>query len=66
MTPISYVRQRVPPEVIRPAVWLDLSFTLSYRDVRDLLLERGLNELYDTIRRWARLPPELACFILRL
>jgi putative transposase len=31
-----------PPEIIRHAVWLYLRFTLSYRDVEDLLAERGL------------------------
>jgi putative transposase len=38
--------------VIRRAVWLYLRFTLSYRDVEDLLAERGLEISYETIRRW--------------
>src|SRR5262249_7168728 len=42
MKPISYARHRFPPDVIRHAVWLYLRFTLSYRDVEDLLAERGL------------------------
>ena len=32
------------------AVWLYLGFTLSYRDVEDLLAERGLDISYETIR----------------
>ena len=42
MKPISYARHRFPPDVIQHAVWLYLRFTLSYRDVEDLLAERGL------------------------
>ncbi|MDB5683134.1 MAG: putative transposase [Sphingomonas bacterium] len=52
MQPLSYVRHRFPPEVIQHAVWLYLRFTLSYRDVEDLLAERGLDVSYETVRRW--------------
>ncbi len=38
--------------VIQHAVWLYLRFTLSYRDVEDLLAERGLEVSYETVRRW--------------
>jgi putative transposase len=54
MTPISYRRHQFPPVVIQNAVWLYLRFTLSYRDVEDLLAERGLDISYETIRRWVR------------
>jgi putative transposase len=50
--PISYARHRLPPDVIRHAVWLYLRFTLSYRDVEDLLAERGLIVSNESIRRW--------------
>lgn len=50
--PISYARHRFPAEVIQHAVWLYLRFTLSYRDVEDLLAERGLDISYETVRRW--------------
>jgi putative transposase len=49
---ISYARHRFPPDVIRHAVWLYLRFTLSYRDVEDLLAERGLEVSNESIRRW--------------
>src|SRR5258708_36495017 len=49
---ISYARHHFPPDVIRHAVWLYLRFTLSYRDVEDLLAERGLDVAYETVRRW--------------
>jgi transposase-like protein len=40
ITPISSARHRFPPDVIRHAIWLYLRFTLSCRDVKELLLER--------------------------
>src|SRR6201998_897435 len=52
MKPISYARHRFPPDVIRHAVWLYLRFTLSYRDVEDLLAERGVIVSNEAIRRW--------------
>ena len=52
MPPISYARYRFPPVIIQHAVWLYLRFTLSYRDVEDLLAERGLEVSYETVRRW--------------
>src|ERR1700745_3642262 len=52
MMDLSYVRHRVPPVVIQHAVWLYLRFTLSYRDVEDILAERGLDISYETVRSW--------------
>ncbi len=52
MTNISFKRHRFPPEIIRHSVWLYARFTLSYRDVEDLLAERGLDISYETVRRW--------------
>jgi len=52
MQRISYDRHRFPAEVIRHSVWLYLRFTLSYRDVEELLAERGLEVSYETVRRW--------------
>ena len=49
---ISFSRHQFPPAIIRHAVWLYLRFTLSYRDVEDLLAERGLDVSYETVRRW--------------
>src|SRR6201998_3019192 len=48
----SYRRHRFPPEIIQHAIWLYLRFTLSYRDVEELLAERGLDISYETVRRW--------------
>src|SRR6266516_2671192 len=52
MAPLCYRRHRFPPEIIQHAIWLYLRFTLSYRDVEELLAERGLNISYETMRRW--------------
>jgi putative transposase len=49
MAEISYRSHRFPPVVIQDAVWLYLRFTLSYRDVEDLLAERGLDISYETM-----------------
>jgi hypothetical protein len=38
MTKISYRGYRFPPEIIQQVIWLYLRFTLSFRDVEDLLV----------------------------
>ena len=52
MDTISFKRHRFPPDIIRHAVWPYARFTLSYRDVEDLLAERGLDISYESVRRW--------------
>src|SRR3712207_1059146 len=52
MQAISYARHQFPAEVIQHAIWLYLRFTLSYRDVEELLAERGIEISYETVRRW--------------
>ena len=47
-----YLRQRFPPEIISHAVWLYHRYCLSFRDVEDLLAERGIIVSYETIRQW--------------
>ena len=53
MQKISYARYRFPPVIIQHSVWLYFRFPLSYRDVEDLLAERGIDVSYETVRRWA-------------
>jgi putative transposase len=43
---------RFPPVIIQHAVWLYLRYTLSFRDVEDLLTERGGTVSYETVRQW--------------
>jgi putative transposase len=49
---ISYARHRFPVDVIAHAVWLYFRFTMSFRDVEDLLAERGIDVSHETIRCW--------------
>jgi transposase-like protein len=53
MSRLSYARHRFPPEIIQHTVWLCYRFALSYRDVEDLLAERGIDISYETVRQWA-------------
>jgi transposase-like protein len=52
MKKISYKGYRFPSEIIQQVIWLYLRFTLSFRDVEDLLAERGITVSYETVRRW--------------
>ena len=52
MGSISYARHQFPPAIIRHMVWLFLRFTLSFRDVEELLAERGIEVSYESVRRW--------------
>src|ERR1700686_2738249 len=48
----TYKGFRFPPEIISHAVWLYYRFSLSLRDVEELLAERGVTVTYETIRAW--------------
>ncbi len=48
----TYRGYRFPPEIISHAVWLYHRFSLSFRDVEDLLAERGVVVSYEAIRQW--------------
>jgi transposase-like protein len=52
MKKIDYDGYRFPPAIIQQAIWLYFRFTLSFRDVEDLLAERGITVSYETVRRW--------------
>jgi putative transposase len=52
MRPISFNRNRFPAEVIRHAVWLYFRFTLSLRDVEEMMVRRGIEVSHETIRCW--------------
>jgi hypothetical protein len=54
MTTVSYAGYRFPAEIIQHAVWIYLQFTLSYRDVEELLAGRGIDVSHETFRRWVR------------
>jgi putative transposase len=50
----SYRGYRFPPEIISHAVWLYHRFCLSFRDVEDLLAQRGVTVSYEAIRQWCQ------------
>ena len=52
MAKINYSGYRFSPEIIQQAIWLYFRFALSFRDVEDLLAERGIIVSYETVRRW--------------
>src|SRR5215475_9076261 len=53
-TTAQYKHQRFPVEIIRHAVWLYFRFCLSFRDVEELLCERGVVVTSEAIRQWCR------------
>ncbi len=56
-----YRGDRFPPEVISHAIWLYHRFCLSFREVEDLLAERGITVTYGTLRQWCqKFGPEYA------
>jgi putative transposase len=66
MRPIAFKRHRFPPEVICHAIWLYARFTLSFRDVEELLVERGIDASYETVRRrFLKFGPSIAANIRR-
>jgi putative transposase len=66
MTRAPYRGFRFPKPIIQHAVWLYARFTLSLRDVEDLLAERGITVSYETIRVWvARFGPQIARHLRR-
>ena len=52
MKPISFKRRRFPADAIRHAVWLYFRFSLSFRDVEELLAQRGIEVSHETILCW--------------
>jgi putative transposase len=49
-----YHRHRYPIEVVGRCVWLYSRYSLSYRDVEEMMLERGVTVSYETIRAWCQ------------
>lgn len=50
----SFKGHRFPPEIIAYAVWAYCRFAMSFRDVEDLLAERGIIVSHETIRKWVQ------------
>ena len=43
---------RYPREIISHVVWLYFRFSLSFRDIEELMASRGIVVTYETIRQW--------------
>ncbi len=54
VAPPSYFGYRFPPELIGHAVWRYFRFALGYRDVEEMLAERGVILTDETVRQWCR------------
>jgi putative transposase len=52
--PPAYTGYRFPAEIISHTVWLYFRFSLSYRDVEELMIARGVVLTYETVRQWCR------------
>ena len=52
MRQLSFKRDRFPLEIICHSVWLYWRFTLSFRDIEEMLAERGFDAPYETVRHW--------------
>jgi putative transposase len=50
--PPSHKGHRYPVEIIAHCVWLYFRFPLSFREVEELMLERGVLVSHETVRRW--------------
>jgi len=63
---VSYEGHRYPAEIIAHCVWLYHRFPLSFGEVEELMLVRGVIVSYETIRQWcAKFGPEYACRLRR-
>ena len=61
-----YKRHRFPPEIIQYAVWVYHRFSLSHRDIEDLLAQRAIEVSYDAIRLWCnKFGPKYAQRLMR-
>ncbi|ASP23741.1 DDE domain protein (plasmid) [Antarctobacter heliothermus] len=61
----SYKRHRFPPQIIAHVVWLYVRFNLSLREVEEMMLARGVDVSYETIRRWTVKFGPLIAHVLR-
>ena len=50
----SYQRHRFSAEIISHAIWLYHRFSLSFREVEELVVKRGITVTYETIRQWCQ------------
>ncbi|MFQ3194876.1 MAG: putative transposase [Colwellia sp.] len=56
-----YAGYRYPAQIVSHTVWLYHRFTLSFRDIEELLAARGIVVTYETIRKWCKKHGNLYC-----
>ena len=56
-----YAGYRYPAQIISHAVWLYHRFTLSFRDIEELLAARGIVVTYEAIRQWCEKSSNIDC-----
>jgi transposase-like protein len=61
-----YRNHRFPGAIIRHRVWLSSRFTLRYRDVEELLFERGITVSHAAIHQWTLHPESVCCCLVTL
>ena len=49
---LDYKGFRFPPEIISHAVWLYFRFSLGFRDIEEILAQRGITVTYETVHQW--------------
>lgn len=49
---LGYYRLRFPSEIISYCVWLYFRFPLSFRDIEEMMAERGVTVAYESVREW--------------
>jgi putative transposase len=60
-----YTGYRYPSQIISHAVWFYHRFTLSFRDIEELLAARGITVSYETIRNWCDKFGQMYCNQIR-
>ncbi len=63
MKTVLYRRHRFPPSVAQHSIGLKFRFAFRYRDVGDLIAERGIEVSYETVRRLVAMCP--VCRVVR-
>ncbi len=62
----TYKRYRYPSQIISHVVWLYHRFTLSFRDIEDILAARGDIVSYETIRQWClKITPPISPHLIK-
>ena len=62
---VSYKHHRFPIAILRHCVWLDYTFPLSYRNSETMMLYRGIEVTYESIRKWYKKLAQVYAHLIR-